>query len=148
MNTLTDLMTPEPIFVAPSDSLQYAARLMDELNVGVLPVCEGGEVVGIVTDRDITVRATAAGLSPANTAVDLVMSEGVRCCQAGQSVAEALALMSSVQIRRLPVLDDARHLVGMVSLGDIAERRNDGVGEALQRISTPSAPDRTWAAAA
>jgi CBS domain-containing protein len=148
MNTVGDAMTPQPVSVTPSDSLQYAARLMDELNVGALPVCEGGELVGIVTDRDITVRATAAGLSPMTTAIDLVMTERVRTCSTEHSTAEALALMSTVQIRRLAVLDGGQRLVGMVSLGDIAEQQHDGVDEALRRISTPARPDRSWAHAA
>ena len=148
MTHVCDLMTREPVAVSPADSVQQAARLMDELNVGALPVCEGDVLVGIVTDRDITVRATAAGLSPGNTSVDLVMTESVRCCHASQSAADVLALMSTVQIRRMPVVDDAQRLVGMLALGDLAARHQEGVAEALERISTPSQPDRTWAAAA
>jgi CBS domain-containing protein len=148
VNSIADVMTTRPVSVAPADSVQHAARLMDELNVGALPVCEGDALVGIVTDRDITVRATAAGLSPASTAVDLVMTERVRSCHPSTSFADALALMAGVQIRRLPVVDDEQRLVGMLALGDIAERRHDGVQDALRRISTPSQPDRTWADAA
>lgn len=120
---------------------------MDELNVGALPVCEGVHLLGIVTDRDITVRATAAGLDPALTEVDLVMSDRVRCCSPEHSAAEALQLMASVQIRRLPVLDAGDRLVGIVSLGDLAARRPEGVQETLRRISTPSEPDRAAVAA-
>jgi CBS domain-containing protein len=148
MKNVGEAMTAQPVSVTPSDSLQYAARLMDELNVGALPVCEGGELVGIVTDRDITVRATAAGLSPLTTAIDLVMTERVRTCSVEHSVDEALTLMSSVQIRRLAVLDAGQRLVGMLALGDIAEGAHEGVGDALRRISTPARPDRSWAHAA
>jgi CBS-domain-containing membrane protein len=148
VNTVADVMTREPVSVAPADSVQHAARLMDELNVGALPVCDGEDLVGIVTDRDITVRATAAGLSPATTAVALVMTERVRSCGADQQLADALDLMASVQIRRLPVLDQAQRLLGMLALGDIAERRHEGVQDALCRISTPSQPDRGLAAGA
>jgi len=150
MTTIAELMTRDPVTVSPSHSVQRAAQLMDELNVGVLPVCRDGKLVGIVTDRDITVRAIAAGLIPMNTAVDLVMSEGVRHCHLDQSPAEVLQQMASVQIRRLPVLDEQQNLVGIVSLGDIAAHSVgglvDGVDEALRRISTPSAPDRVTAA--
>jgi CBS domain-containing protein len=145
--TVADLMTPEPVTVAPGDSLQRAAELMDELNVGVLPVCTGRRVVGIVTDRDITVRATAAGMDPARTPVGQVMSDRVRCCSAAQSPAEVLRQMAAVQIRRLPVLDDAQQLVGILSLGDLAARRPEGVADTLRSISTPSAPDRAALAA-
>lgn len=143
--TIAQFMTREPITVGPQDTLQRAATLMDELNVGVLPVCDGGRLVGIVTDRDITVRATAAGLDPALTVVDLVMSDRVRHCSQGQSAAEVLRSMATTQIRRLPVLDDAQRLVGIVSLGDLAAQQSEGIADALGRISTPSQPDRAAA---
>ncbi len=142
MTTIANLMTREPISVRPEETVRRAAQLMDELNVGCLPVCDEWEVRGILTDRDITVRAIAAGLDPAVTEVQLVMSEGVRCCTASQSPAEVLQQMATVQIRRLPVVDDIGHLVGIVSLGDLAARQPAGVEEALRRISTPSEPDR------
>lgn len=143
MATIADLMTPEPITVRPDDSVQHAARLMDELNVGALPVCDGDQLLGIVTDRDITVRAIAAGLHPAITAVDLVMSDRVRSCTLWQSPDEVLQQMAAVQIRRLPVLDDDARLVGIVALGDLAARHpSPTVEDALRRISTPAQPDR------
>jgi CBS domain-containing protein len=147
MTHIAALMTREPVTIGPHESVQRAAQLMDELNVGALPVCRGKEVLGIVTDRDITVRATAAGLDPSSTEVDLVMSDRVRCCTTRHTAAEVLQLMASVQIRRLPVLDDAAQLVGIVSLGDIAAREPAGVGDSLRRISTPSEPDRAALAA-
>lgn len=147
MTTIAQCMTRDPITIGPHETLQRAATLMDELNVGALPVCEGTRLVGIVTDRDITVRATAAGLDPTRTQVDLVMSEGVRCCTLQHSAAEVLRRMAGTQIRRLPVLDEHERLVGIVSLGDIAARRADGTEEALARISTPSQPDRAALAA-
>lgn len=147
MTTIADLMTRDPITIGPRDTVQRAAQLMDDLNIGVLPVCDGPQVVGIVTDRDITVRATAAGLDPRLTEVDLVMSEGVRCCNVGQSAAEVLRQMAAVQIRRLPVLDESKRLVGMVTLGDIAVRLPEGVQEALRNISQPAEPDRAALAA-
>jgi len=148
MTHIAALMTRDPVTIAPHESVQRAAQLMDELNVGALPVCRGKQLLGIVTDRDITVRATAAGLDPVHTEVDLVMSDRVRCCTTRHTAAEVLQQMSAVQIRRLPVLDDADELVGMVSLGDIAAREPAGVGDTLRRISTPSEPDRTALVAA
>jgi CBS domain-containing protein len=148
MTTVTELMTRDPVTIGPHDTVQRAAQLMDELNVGVLPVCEGEQLLGIVTDRDITVRATAAGLDPRATEVDLVMSDRVRCCSWRQSASEALRQMSQVQIRRLPVVDDDERLVGIVSLGDLAARNPEGVEDTLRRISTPSEPDRAALAAA
>lgn len=142
LNTIADLMTRNPTSVGPHDSVLRAAQLMDELNVGSLPVCQGTQLLGIVTDRDITVRATAVGMDPASTEVDMVMSDRVRCCSEQQSPADVLRQMSAVQIRRLPVLDDQAQLVGMISLGDIAARRPEGVQDTLRDISTPSEPDR------
>lgn len=147
MTTIADLMTRAPITIGPHESVHRAAQLMDELNVGVLPVCDGEQLVGIVTDRDITVRATAAGLDPTRTEVDLVMTDHVRHCSAGSSPGEVLRRMAGVQIRRLPVLDDHDRLVGIVSLGDIAAGHAEGVADALRRISTPAAPDRAALAA-
>jgi CBS domain-containing protein len=146
--TIADVMTPDPQTVQPGDSVQHAARLMDELNVGALPVCEGTQLVGIVTDRDITVRATAIGLVPASTEVERVMTEHVRCCSEQQSPREVLEQMARTQIRRMLVVDDAQRLVGVVSLGDLASHRHDEVEETLRRISTPCAPDRETAIAA
>jgi CBS domain-containing protein len=148
MTTVNDLMTRDPIFVNPHDSVQRAAQLMDELNVGALPVCSGQTLLGIVTDRDITVRATAVGLDPASTEVDLVMSDRVRCCSPQDTAVDVLRQMSQVQIRRLPVVDSAHCLVGIVSLGDIAAREPEGVQDTLRCISTPAEPDRVTLAVA
>lgn len=148
MTTIHDLMTRNPIFIDPHDTVQHAAQLMDELNVGSLPVCHGQQLLGIVTDRDITVRATAVGLDPGSTEVDLVMSDRVRCCSPQDSAGEVLQMMSKVQIRRLPVVDDSHRLVGIVSLGDIAVREPEGVQDTLRCISTPAEPDRVVLAAA
>lgn len=146
--TVGEVMTREPVALAPQDSVALAARLMDELNVGALPVCENWEVRGLLTDRDITVRVIAAGLDPAATPAADVMTDRVRCASARQSVAEVLALMGTVQIRRLPVLDEQGRLVGIVTLGDLAARAVPGVADALRDISTPAAPDRPAAAPA
>lgn len=131
--------------VRPEDSLRRAAQVMDELNVGSLPVCDQSGLVGIITDRDITVRATAAGLAPEATTVADVMTEHARWCTSKQSVSEAMAQMADVQIRRLPVINSDRQVVGIVSLGDLATRHSGHVAAALRRISDPSMPDRSAA---
>lgn len=87
--TTADVMTPDPAPVGPDDGLQYAAPLMDRLNSGALPVCSGGAVIGIVADRDISVRATAIGMLPAATEVERVTSERVRCRRPGRPAALA-----------------------------------------------------------
>ncbi len=127
--------------VRPDESLQRAAQVMDELNVGSLPVCDRSGLVGMITDRDITIRATAAGL-PADTHVADVMTDHARRCTSDQSVQEAMQQMADVQIRRMPVVDSDNQVVGIVSLGDLAMRHQGHVAAALRRISDPSMPDR------
>lgn len=142
MATIAEVMTRDVECIRPSDTLQRAAQRMDELNVGALPVCEGDSLLGMITDRDITVRATAAGMSPNDTQVGEVMSEQTRWCSESQTVEAVMAQMGEVQIRRLPVLDAQGRLTGIVSLGDLAVRQDGHIDTALRRISSPSVPDR------
>lgn len=144
MDQVADVMTRDVRVVTPDDTVQRAAQLMDELNVGVVPVCEGAKLVGMLTDRDITVRGVAAGKDAASTPVSEVMSGSVRCCFEDQPLEDVLDEMRDTQIRRMPVVNRQQQLVGIVSLGDLADRGGDeaSVGEALKDISTPAAPDR------
>src|SRR3954464_6978937 len=114
-----EIMTHNVEAVSPGDTLEQAARKMEELDIGPLPVCEGHRVVGMLTDRDITVRATAAGCDPKTTLVCDAMSQDVVCCHEDQDVQEAARLMKEKQIRRLLVMNAANELVGIVSLGDL-----------------------------
>lgn len=143
MKRVSEVMTPDVQVISPTSSLQEAAQLMDRANVGSLPVCSDGKLVGMITDRDITVRAIANGMSPKRTKVADVMTEHTRWCHANQSTQEVLQQMSGTQIRRLPVLDRNQDVVGIVSLGDLATKEPDGVEEALRDISYPSEPDRS-----
>src|SRR5918998_2484508 len=140
---VAEIMTRNVRVVSPDRTIQEAARLMDEMNVGVLPVCDGRRLRGMITDRDITVRATAAGLPPDTTRVRDVMSDNVWWCFDDDNVNHIVQLMSDHQIRRLPVVDRDKHLVGIVALGDLATDQEDAAARALHRISTPSEPDRT-----
>lgn len=138
-----DIMTREVELVRPEDSLQKAAATMDRLNVGFLPVHDGKRVVGVITDRDITVRAVAADLSPNMTNVGDVMTEEVHYCLEDDSIDDVAKHMIDTQIRRLLVFTRDSRLVGVVSLGDIATHASEHtVAEALRRISEPSTPDR------
>jgi CBS domain-containing protein len=139
---ISEVMTRGVEVIRPAETLQRAAQRMDELNVGALPVCDGTSLVGMITDRDITVRATAAGMDPNRTRVDEVMTEQTRWCTEEQSVDEVMKQMADVQIRRLPVLDRQHQLVGIVSLGDLAVRQSVHTENALRGISSPSEPDR------
>jgi CBS domain-containing protein len=121
-----------------------AARKMKKLDVGPLPVCgENDRLVGMVTDRDIVIRAVAEGRDLTETQVQDVMTPGIEYCLEDQSVEEAARHMREKQIRRLVVLSDNHRLVGIVSLGDLAVEmlsEEELVGSALEGISQPAAP--------
>lgn len=140
---ISEVMTREVEIVSPDASLREAARKMDDLNVGMLPVCDGQRLVGILTDRDITVRATAIGESPDVTRVDEVMSGEVWWCHDDDEVEDVAHRMGDRQIRRMPVIDHNRMLVGIVALGDLATDLAPGTQDALRKISEPSEPDRS-----
>jgi CBS domain-containing protein len=134
-------MTSNVQTIEPQETLQHAAQLMDQLNVGSLPVCNGALVLGIITDRDITIRATATGLAPATACVSDAMSTTVLSCREDDDADEVMDRMGEAQVRRLPVLDADDELIGIVSLGDMATRQRQPVDEVVRRISTPSEPD-------
>ncbi len=117
---------------------------MKELDVGLIPVCDGDRLKGVLTDRDITIRAAADGRDPAKTKVSEVMSKDIAYCLEEQEVEEAVSLMEARQIRRLPVLNQDKRLVGIVSLADIAVHVGDRdlAGETLEEISSPAEPKR------
>jgi CBS domain-containing protein len=134
---IRDIETHHPEVVFPDTSLMEAAQKMKHLDIGMLPVCEGQYVVGMITDRDITIRATAEGKDPRSSPVREAMTEEVICCYEDQEIQEAARIMEEKQIRRLPVIDRERSLVGVVSLGDLAVRQHNErlAGEVLGRVS-------------
>ncbi len=142
MQRIADVMTRGVEVISPDATLQQAAQMMDDLNVGALPVCDNRRLVGMITDRDITVRATASDLRPSDVRVGDIMTEHPRWCLENQSVEEVAQQMSDVQVRRIPVLSDAQELIGIVSLGDLAVREPAAVQDVLREISTPAEPDR------
>ena len=129
-----DVMTSNPRTVSPGDSIQVAARIMKEEDVGVVPIVENGKTVGIVTDRDIVIRAVAEGGS--DRAVREIATTDLVFVRPDSSTRDAEKLMSERQIRRLPVVENGR-LVGIVSLGDIAvkEGKDSRTGDTLENIS-------------
>ena len=146
MTTVADVMTRDVRSMSPSDTVSKAAQAMDELNVGVIPVCEGGKLVGMVTDRDIVVRGIARECDMKTAKLADVMSSNVRCATEGQEIDEILDQMADSQIRRMPVVDGNQRLVGIVSLGDIADKDPGDeldVAQSLAEISSPAKPDRS-----
>jgi len=134
-----DIMTQHVQVVDPDEALDHAARIMRELDIGSIPVCDRGRLVGLLTDRDIAVRAVAAGRDPKRTAVAEVMTRPVFCCAPEHAVESVALVMRARQIRRIPVIDQDEHVVGMVGLADIAlEARNDRLlGAVVESVSTP-----------
>jgi CBS domain-containing protein len=146
MTTVADVMTRGVRTMSPSDTVSKAAQAMDELNVGVIPICEGDKLVGMVTDRDIVVRGVAQECDVRTTKLADVMSTNVRCATEDQDVDEILGEMADAQIRRLAVVDSQQRLVGIVTLGDIADKDPGDeaeVGTSLADISSPARPDRS-----
>jgi CBS domain-containing protein len=140
-----DVMTGNVETISPDADLQAAAGRMKDLDIGPLPVCDANQkLVGILTDRDITVRATAEGRDPYTTRVQDVMSPEVYFVDADADVEEAARLMSQHQVRRLCVLDSDRKLVGIVSLGDLALSGADDATteQTLEAVSEPSEASR------
>ena len=132
---VSEVMTRKVTIASPSDSLRRAAELMEDIDAGVLLVGENDRLVGMLTDRDITLRAVATGLSPEECTVGEVMSPQVKYVYEDQTVEDAARNMSDLKVRRLPVLNRKKRLVGVVSLGDLALNKESSAGKALKSIS-------------
>ena len=136
---VSQILTREVETIRPDTSAKEAAQRMRSMDVGALPVCDGRRLIGMVTDRDLTVRITAEGRDANTTPVQEAMTPGVDFVFEDQDVQEAARIMRDRQIRRLPVLSRGKELVGIVSLGDLAVGGDDRIsGDTLQQISEPA----------
>ena len=134
---ISECMTRDVQLGNPDMTLRDAARMMGECDAGVLPVGENDRLVGMLTDRDIAIRAVGQGKGP-ETKVREIMSQDVRWCFEDEDVEDALQCMADEKVRRMPVLNRARRLVGIISLGDLTESaRPQQTGDALCAISRP-----------
>jgi CBS domain-containing protein len=132
-----DAMTTEVQLCTPDDTLRDAAEAMAALNCGLLPVTDNERLVGMISDRDIAIRGVAMGRGPDSRIGD-VMTADVKYCFEDQDIEEVTANMGDIQVRRLPVLNRKKQLVGIIALGDIARAHSgDGTAAALSRISRP-----------
>ena len=142
---LSEIMTREVVVIQPDDSLQSAAKKMRDRNIGFLPICDGEELLGVLSDRDITIRALADGMD-VNVMLgrDLMTSPAIYCYE-DQDVSEAAKIMAENQIRRLVVVGrEDKRLVGVVSLGDLARNNTTNLsGEVLQKVSAPDSTEPT-----
>lgn len=137
-----DIMSADPVCVTPQTSMEDAARLMKDHDVGVLPVVseEGSRrLVGVITDRDITVRHVAEGHSSSDCPVSEAMSENVKTCRTDTAVEDVMETMGREQVRRIPIVDERGSLVGMVSQADVVlEARDEKKAEEMvENISKP-----------
>lgn len=137
--SLKHIMTLEPQCIGPGQPVIEAAQVMEKLDIGMLPVCENDRLIGTVTDRDIAIRAVARGLDPRRTPVREVMTADLIYCLEDETIEEACRIMENHQIRRVPVLNEEKRLVGIVSLGDVAVRTKSELlaGEVLTQVSEP-----------
>jgi len=136
---VSQILTRQVETIGPDTTVQEAAQRMRSGDIGSLPVCDGRRLIGMVTDRDITIRITAEGRDAARTPVQEAMTPGIDFVFEDQDVQEAARIMKDRQIRRLPVLSRDKQLVGIVSLGDVAVAGDDRTsGDALQHISEPA----------
>lgn len=141
---ISEILTPDVETVSPNDDLVTAADLMRDLDVGSVPVCAGDKLVGMLTDRDIVVRAVALSLDPEDTEVQEIMSPDPVAVFVDQEAQDAARIMKENKIRRLPVLNRDNQLVGIIALGDLAVDLNaaDLSGKVLQEVSDPASPAR------
>ena len=134
---ISEVMTRDVQVGSPDDVLQKAAQLMEQNDFGMLPIGENNRLVGMLSDRDITIRAVARGLAPDQCKVREVMSQDVRYVYEDESVEDVARNMSELQVRRLPVVNRDKRLVGIVSLGDLAISDPEPASDALTSISQP-----------
>lgn len=122
---ISEIMTLDVAIAAPDDTIQTAAQLMADGGVGALPVCDGNRLIGMITDRDIAVRAVAEGKAPDGCSVRDVMTDDLNYALEDDDVQAVAQKMGQWQVHRLPVLDREKQLVGIVSLGDLALEGGD-----------------------
>jgi CBS domain-containing protein len=141
---ISQVMTRQVEVVRPDATIQEAAQKMKAIDVGSLPVCDGRKLRGMLTDRDVTIRAVAEGRNPGETRVSEVMTADIIYGRTGQDVKEIAETMAAHQIRRLPIVNEDHELVGIVALGDLAVDVGDEQlsGDVLADVSTPAKPKR------
>ena len=140
---IADVMSRDVQVARPNDTIQSVAQKMAELDVGALPVCDGARIQGMVTDRDITIRAVAQGVST-DQPISQVMTGNLEYVMASDDLDRAAEKMADHQVRRLPVVDENKDLVGIIALGDLAqEHKAKVIGRTLEEISEPGGRGRT-----
>ena len=133
---VSEAMTRDPQIMRPDGTIQEAATMMQKIDAGALPVGEGDRLVGMITDRDIALRGVGQGKGP-SAKVREVMTSDVKYCFDDEDLDQVCRNMGDLQVRRLPVINRDKRLVGILSLGDLSRTAADHAGEALANISRP-----------
>ena len=134
---VSDAMTREVRVAEPGQSIREVAKIMDEINAGSMPVGENDRLVGMITDRDIAIRAVAQGKGPDTPVREVMSSEKVLYCYEDDELSSVAKNMSDEQVRRLPVVNREKRLVGIVSLGDVAQNETRSANKAVKGVSKP-----------
>jgi CBS domain-containing protein len=135
---VSECMTREVRIANPGQSIREVARIMAEIDAGVLPVGEDDRLVGMITDRDIAIRAVAEGKGPDTPVRDVMSTEQVLYCFEDEDLTQVAKNMGEQQVRRLPVVNREKRLVGIVSLGDVAQTEARSANKAVKGVSKPS----------
>lgn len=147
MTQIKDVMSANFKFMAPDSPISQVAQQMRDMDCGFMPLAENDKMIGMITDRDITVRAIAEGKDPANTPARDVMTAKTYYCYDDQDIEEVCNNMGEIQVRRLPVVNREKRLVGIVSMGDLAQSASrPNVGQTQQQITAGVAQNKQQAA--
>jgi CBS domain-containing protein len=136
-------MTREVRVATPGQSIRDVAKIMDEINAGAMPVGENDRLIGMITDRDIAIRAVAKGKGPDTPVREVMSTEHVLYCYEDEELDHVAKNMSEEQVRRLPVVDRDKRLVGIVSLGDMAQKETRSATKAVKGVSKPGGQHAT-----
>ena len=140
---VSEAMTREVRVATPGQSIRDVAKMMDESNAGSMPVGENDRLVGMITDRDIAIRAVAQGKGPDTPVREVMSSEKVLYCYEDDEISSVAKNMSEEQVRRLPVVNREKRLVGIISFGDVAQKETRSAGKAAKGVTKPGGQHAT-----
>lgn len=135
-----DAMTRDVRLATPAQTIRDVAKMMQEIDAGILPVEENDRIIGMITDRDIALRAVARGLGPDTPVREVMSTEKILYCFEDDDLDDVAKNMGDVKVRRLPVMDRNKRLVGIVSIGDLAQHEQKAAGKAVDKISVKGGP--------
>jgi CBS domain-containing protein len=140
---VSEAMTREVRVATPGQSIRDVAKIMDEINAGSMPVGDNDRLVGMITDRDIAIRAVALGKGPDTPVRDVMTTEQVLYCYEDEELDHVAKNMSQQQVRRLPVVNREKRLVGIVSFGDVAQKETRAASKAAKGVTKPGGQHAT-----